>query len=169
MPPPPTDKRLDFEPSKWGPHAWAFLHAITYSYPENPRPELQHQMRTFFEGLQVALPCAKCRDNYSDKFERTAGSSSSSGDPFRSRTALTRWLREMHNDVNASHSKPAWDEPRCTATYTRQDQLCGTGGEGGGGARRARARRGAWVLLAVLLLLCVIGSLLLWQTCSVCY
>lgn len=165
--PPLSDKRLDFEPSKWGPHAWAFLHAVTYSYPENPRPELQHQMRTFFDSLKVALPCTKCRDSYAEKFERTAREPHN---PFASRTALTRWLRELHNDVNHGHGKPKWDEKQCTQLYMHQDQLCSAknGDSDGGPAAQHRNRRLAWQLLVLLILLCAVGLLLLWQTCRVC-
>ena len=173
--PPLSDKRLDFEPGKWGPHAWAFLHAVTYSYPENPRPELQHQMRTFFDSLKVALPCTKCRDSYADKFERTARDPHN---PFASRTALTRWLRELHNEVNQGHGKPTWDEKQCTQRYMHHDQLCttkkddgdddGDGDGDGGTASQRRHRRLAWQLLVLLILLCAVGLLLLWQTCRVC-
>ena len=115
------DFRADFEPAQWGPHAWHFLHTVTHSYPHKPHPELQQQMRHFFELLQIALPCAKCRTHFAENFKALEGED----DPFRSKTALTRWLVELHNRVNQAHGKPTMTSKQAEAIYASTKRLCG--------------------------------------------
>ena len=49
------------KPEIWGPHAWIFLHSITFDYPDNPTKEVKEKYKGFFESLQDILPCEKCK------------------------------------------------------------------------------------------------------------
>ena len=117
-----TEIRTDFDPDKWGPHAWKFLHMITFSYPEDPHPDIQEHFKQFFRSLGTALPCAKCREHYNEKFVRTVDDSPDN--PFRNRESLTQWLVNIHNEVNASNSKPRISPDHARRLYTAKDLLC---------------------------------------------
>ena len=117
-----TEIRTDFDPDKWGPHAWKFLHMITFSYPEDPHPDIQEHFKQFFRSLGTALPCAKCREHYNEKFVRTVDDSPD--DPFRNRESLTQWLVDIHNEVNDSNSKPKISPDHARRLYTAKDLLC---------------------------------------------
>ena len=117
-----TEIRTDFDPDKWGPHAWKFLHMITFSYPEDPHPDIQEHFKQFFRSLGVALPCAKCREHYNEKFLRTVDDGPD--DPFRNRESLTQWLVDIHNEVNAGNQKPRITSDHAKRLYTAKDLLC---------------------------------------------
>lgn len=155
------DFREDFEPALWGPQAWMFLHTVTYSYPDQPHPELQQQMRDFFWNLRAALPCAKCRQHYTASFRALE---TEDGDPFRSKTALTQWLVKLHNAVNTDHGKATMSPTQAAGIYTAQHRLCGTR------AARSVKRRRLSVLSYVLVLVLVLGiaGVGVVQSCRAC-
>ena len=117
-----TEDRLDFEPAKWGPPAWSFLHMLTFSYPENPRPEVRKEFQSFFAALRTVLPCAKCRQHFTETFNESTTQLGS--DPFASRTSLTRWLIDVHNKVNAAQGKPRILHDQARELYMSKDLLC---------------------------------------------
>lgn len=82
----------------WGPHAWFFLHTISFNYPLNPSAEDKLRYKSFFYDLQHILPCKYCRNNYRKKLKET---------PIRldSRKDLVEWLIDIHNEVNAQNGK----------------------------------------------------------------
>lgn len=85
----------------WGPHAWEFLHAATFGYPENPTSKEQAKMKCFFECLPWILPCKSCQQHFAQLLV------TSPIDPhLGSREALTIWLVEAHNMVNTRLGKP---------------------------------------------------------------
>ena len=134
-----TEIRQDFDPDKWGPHAWKFLHMVTFSYPDNPHPDIQEHFKQFFRSLGMVLPCAKCREHFIESFQRTVDNNTD--DPFRNRESLTQWLIDIHNHVNKHNNKPQLSATRAKRLYTSKDLLCGGAGKGdapagaaGGGA-----------------------------------
>lgn len=50
--------------SCWGPVGWAFLHSVTFGYPEVPTKEDADAYRRYFYALESVLPCDSCRKNY---------------------------------------------------------------------------------------------------------
>jgi hypothetical protein len=66
---------------------------VTFAY----NPETQTKaMKEFFEALPFVLPCKYCRSNLVEHYEIHPIE-----DALRSQPALTRWLYEIHNLVNA--------------------------------------------------------------------
>ena len=51
-------------PKFWGPHAWIFLHSITFNYPKEPTDKDKEIHSKFFKELQYIIPCEKCAYNY---------------------------------------------------------------------------------------------------------
>lgn len=86
---------------KWGPAAWHFLHTITFVYPNNPTTEERTTMTNFFsKTLPLILPCKVCATHYSSIL---------SNFPIQAenRETLSKWLVEIHNQVNSSTQKPS--------------------------------------------------------------
>ena len=57
-------------PKIWGPHAWIFLHSVSFSYPDDPTEEDKKEYKKFFESLQYVLPCDTCKYNYKKKIKK---------------------------------------------------------------------------------------------------
>ena len=83
----------NLSPSVWGNHAWKFLHCCAMAY--EPSPENAAAFKQMFDSLQVTLPCAKCRDNFSHELQTHP-----LDDALQSKEALNRWLTNLHNSVN---------------------------------------------------------------------
>ncbi len=88
-------------PKIWGPHAWIFLHSITFNYPNNPTNETKKHYKIFFESLQYVLPCDNCKNNYKKKLITFK----IDDDVLSCRKNLIKWLIKIHNEVNKSNNK----------------------------------------------------------------
>ena len=87
--------------SLWGSSAWKFLHAATFAYPDTPTEAHKTAALEMFRSLSYMLPCGECCMNYQNEF------SEQSIKPFlNSRSALSRWLVDLHNRVNKRLGKP---------------------------------------------------------------
>ena len=88
------------DPKVWGPHAWVFLHSITFVYPENPSYHEQKKMYDFFNSLKYVLPCNSCRVHFRQNLKNNALAKA-----VTSRDELIAWLIKLHNNVNRSTGK----------------------------------------------------------------
>ena len=82
--------------SVWGPALWHVLHTISFNYPDDPSPEQKKQYYTFLMSLRHVLPCKYCRDNYAKNL-RSVGLSKTT---FASRQHFSRFIYDLHNEVN---------------------------------------------------------------------
>jgi AcrR family transcriptional regulator len=110
--------------AQWGPAGWTFLHSIGFSYPEaTPTVEEKESMYKFLVHTGAVLPCRRCRRHYA-AFVRARLS-----DPYcavlADRESLSRFLVDLHNDVNRRLGRPEMSFERVRALYE--------GGDGGGG------------------------------------
>lgn len=88
----------------WGPVGWSFLHCVAHGFPESPSDfDVENGLpigttaagyRSFFINLGHVLPCKYCRESYLRYVQESPPATESRG-------ALTRWLWEIHNRVNA--------------------------------------------------------------------
>ena len=96
-----TDKNLDtcanINPKIWGPSAWIFIHSISFTYPENPTDEEKQYFKQFYESVQYTLPCAGCRESYS---QFIISEPTILANALDNRNTLTKWLYDIHNRVN---------------------------------------------------------------------
>jgi hypothetical protein len=83
----------------FGPSAWKFLHAVSFTFPENPTQEEQRAYEEFFSRVGDVLPCPTCRGHYKEYLDKN---------PIRleSRAALAKYVYELHSDVNRRTKKP---------------------------------------------------------------
>jgi hypothetical protein len=82
--------------SVWGPSLWHSLHAISFNYPVHPTKEQKHQYLEFFRSLKYVLPCKYCRENYKKNIKTVPLNMST----MKSRETLSRWLYELHEEIN---------------------------------------------------------------------
>jgi hypothetical protein len=79
----------------WGPHAWIFLHTISFWYPKEPSQMDKENMYNFIQSFSKVIPCGICRDNFNKHKEEC--------DLFRalqSRSLFVEWMYKMHDKVN---------------------------------------------------------------------
>lgn len=82
----------------WGPKLWFSLHCISFGYPEQPTPEQREKYKQFFESIQYVLPCIYCRESCSKMYHQL--NNQISDEHFKDRKSLTKWLYDLHNQVN---------------------------------------------------------------------
>lgn len=82
--------------SVWGPSLWHSLHAISFNYPVHPTKEQKQQYLDFFKSLKHVLPCKYCRENYKKNIKTVPLNMST----MKSRETLSRWLYELHEEIN---------------------------------------------------------------------
>ena len=87
-------------PEVWGPGAWTFLHTITMYYPDNPNEDQKFHHKQLFENLKYTLPCEKCANHYSENLKKYPLDRA-----LESNTKLTKWLIDIHNEVNKKNGK----------------------------------------------------------------
>lgn len=91
--------------SDWGPAAWKFLHTATFAYggPDGiASHEEQAAAKNLFESLRLMLPCKDCCSHYCGALQKRPLTSH----VLKNRDNLSRWLVDLHNDVNERLGKP---------------------------------------------------------------
>lgn len=87
--------------SYWGPMTWKTLHCITYYYPHNPSNEIKKLYADFFNTVVVAiLPCPICQKHYLKQLRDRPIYNN-----LHDRRSLSRWLVDLHNNVNKRNRK----------------------------------------------------------------
>lgn len=103
-----------------GQSTWNFLHSTAAHYPEQPTPIQRDSMLALLRALPILYPCWICAEDF--------GKSISAAPPdVTAGSALSKWLCERHNEVNAKLGKPSFD---CSKVFERwkngpDDGSCG--------------------------------------------
>lgn len=83
----------------WGPSAWNFLHAVSFTLPyPMTQIDIEHY-KQFFNSLQWILPCKVCQNHLKEKLAMLPLDVSST-------RACSEWVFKLHNLVNESINKP---------------------------------------------------------------
>jgi hypothetical protein len=82
--------------SVWGPSLWHSLHTISFNYPVYPTKEQKRHYLDFFRSLKHVLPCKYCRENYKKNIKTVPLNMPT----MKSRETLSRWLYELHEEIN---------------------------------------------------------------------
>lgn len=93
------------KPEKWGPHAWIFLHTITFNYPIKPTEEDKYNMKQFINSLGNVLPCEKCREHFRDNLVKYP----LTDEILNNKNKLIYWMIDIHNSVNRMNGKKEID------------------------------------------------------------
>ena len=102
-------------PEVWGPGAWTFLHSITLYYPINPTNEQKIYHKDFFENLQNILPCPTCAKHYQENLKKF-----NLDEALESKDKLTKWLIDMHNEVNKKNNKRIYSYDEVIKIYNEK-------------------------------------------------
>jgi len=86
----------------WGPNAWTFLHAVTFAYPNSPSKLERQHFFSFFQQVGNVLPCAICSKHFKGHMNHIYDSKH---EVFDNKTTLSKWLVNVHNDVNIRNGK----------------------------------------------------------------
>jgi hypothetical protein len=78
----------------WGPHAWHFLHVISFDYPDIPSQTIREKYYEFFNAFSYVLPCGPCRENYRKKLQDL-----NLLEHLSSRDNLIDFVIKLHNNV----------------------------------------------------------------------
>jgi len=95
MPCPPDSKQL-------GRATWTFLHTMAAYYPDEPSKTQQTEMSTFLDGFSKFYPCHYCADHLQGEMKTRPP-------VVQSRTILSRWFCDIHNEVNQRLGKSMFD------------------------------------------------------------
>ena len=71
-------------------------------YPDAPTPAQQCRMRSMLLNLASFYPCPPCAEHFAAHMQQSPPTT-------ESRTALSRFLCNYHNDVNLRLGKPQFD------------------------------------------------------------
>lgn len=92
------------DPKIWGPHAWFFLHTVTFSYSDNPTQTDRYEMKSFFNNFSNIIPCIVCKSHFKQNMEKYPIENF-----LDSRDDLVNWLINLHNIVNIKLGKPIYN------------------------------------------------------------
>ncbi|KIY65987.1 FAD-dependent thiol oxidase [Cylindrobasidium torrendii FP15055 ss-10] len=97
---PPEDCPPDVE--QMGRATWTFLHTTAAYYPEKPSPTHRANMLLLLKAIPLLYACTHCADDFGKDIAVNPPDVSS-------RTGLSRWLCERHNEVNTKLGKARFD------------------------------------------------------------
>ena len=113
--------------AEWGPAGWTFLHCVGFAYPERATAEERQRMYAFLASVGSVLPCRRCRshcESYVRSHMRGAGAACLAG-----REEVSRFLVEMHNEVNARLGKAQVPYEEVKAMYeSKEGRMGGSAG-----------------------------------------
>ena len=90
--------------SVWGPHYWAFLHAVAHTFPEFPNDTTKRKYYDLFSNLPLFIPNAEMGARFAKLLDAFPVS------PYLgSRDSLVQWTFLVHNHYNALLAKPEID------------------------------------------------------------
>ena len=89
----------------WGPPLWTALHCISLNYPRRPTEADKEAYLQFFRSLKDVLPCGACRKSYAT-FIAPRGATPLNLGTMKSRRTVSKWLYDVHNQVNERLKKP---------------------------------------------------------------
>lgn len=111
----------------WGPILWNLLHGITLKAGRSPL--LADELREWQKLLKATgeiLPCEHCTKHYHEYSQKHPFTHLTKLSKTEIKSFVTEWYFNLHNEVNASHSKPLFNINDLEATYVTvslQDQL----------------------------------------------
>ncbi len=106
--------KLGITIDRWGPAAWNTLHSFAHCSPERLSQVEQDEWKEFMYSFARRLPCPRCRRHlkkYLDEHIRS--------DTFEGKESISRFMNDVHNDVNARLGKPVWSYEENRRLYSR--------------------------------------------------
>ena len=101
------------DPNIWGPPLWREMHLKSFSYPNFPRLEDKSRISRYFNNIIHRLPCEKCKIHYETELYVNPVEFN-----VDSREEISRWLVNLHNNVNIRLGKPVVSYTKAVKMYT---------------------------------------------------
>lgn len=94
-----------------GRQTWELMNMYAFSFPIQPSAEQIQGAKQFFESIGYLFPCENCQFHYRQMFY--------SSFPFHTctRETLSRWVVDIHNQVNKRLGKPIWNWEQVQSQY----------------------------------------------------
>ncbi|ODQ82749.1 hypothetical protein BABINDRAFT_169934 [Babjeviella inositovora NRRL Y-12698] len=96
------DKQCPPDVELLGRSSWTLLHSIAASYPANPSPIQQEDIKTFVSIFSRIYPCWFCADDFQAYIKKNEVQ-------VKSQEAFGKWMCEAHNEVNRKLGKKEFD------------------------------------------------------------
>jgi hypothetical protein len=109
--------------NSWGPSAWTFMHAVSFSYNEHPTMEDKEKALQFMYGIAHMIPCNRCRQEWTQYLEVHMQDIESPN--LQSRYAFSQFLVNGHNYVNRRLGKAELSYEYVKNMYTGQSPRVG--------------------------------------------
>lgn len=85
-----------------GRSTWTFLHTTAAYYPVNPSPQHRRNMLSLLQSLPTLYPCGYCGEHLGVEMQKNPPDVSG-------REQLSKWLCNVHNEVNERLGKSQFD------------------------------------------------------------
>lgn len=85
-----------------GRSTWTYLHSLAAYYPDHPTTEEKTDIRSLLGSFSRTYPCKWCVSHMLPYMKDKPPA-------VESRTTLSRWMCDMHNEVNGRLGKPEFD------------------------------------------------------------
>lgn len=107
---------------EWGPSLWKVLHVFSFNYGDNPDSEDKRSMYNFLHSVKGIIPCIVCKKHYEESLHYNARSVNSS--VFDNRYNLSKYIVNLHNQVNKRNGKEIWTYERALRNYSSDEGEC---------------------------------------------
>lgn len=89
----------------FGPSMWRTLHAVAFTYPNNPSEQERKNYIDFFRSVGNVIPCPSCGVHYRKYMDEHPLEADS-------KDSLSRWVYDLHQDVNKRSGKSGltWEQ-----------------------------------------------------------
>lgn len=84
----------------FGPNLWKVMHAISFTYPDDPTEEQAQQYKDFFLSLAPVIPCPGCGIHYKKYLDEHPIQLTNT-------ESLSKWVYNLHDTVNKRNNKPS--------------------------------------------------------------
>lgn len=100
---------MGVSPGIWGPSAWALIHLLPLSEPDQFTPT---HYQAFFDSLIHVLPCEACRKHLQENLAQLPTITT-----LTTKKQLFDWTVQLHNKVNQLTNKPIWTTAQAYAFW----------------------------------------------------
>ena len=92
------------DPCLWGSSLWHYLNIISFTYPDNPGPDVITDMYNYM--INLYLPCEECLVHYRQALKSINVSGNYLAACLSSRDLFSKWIYALHTNVNKRLNKP---------------------------------------------------------------
>jgi len=90
------------------------MHAVAFTYPDEPSPQERKQYIDFFKSLEGVIPCPQCRQHYGEHIKSNPIQAEDTDD-------MSRWVYNLHDKVNKRNGKTSPSYEKVKEMYTGFD------------------------------------------------